>query len=112
MSQNSIVSFQCSNCALTMFPRHTRCRACRGTEFVEIPLHEGTVLTHTRLTATRPGFAKELRLAVVELGNGVRVMGQIHGDQEVRSGSRVVVSWGSLSEKEGRVSSGFRFLIV
>lgn len=112
MSQDSIISFKCSECGLVMFPRHTRCRRCKGTEFVELPLHEGTILTHTRLTATRPGFAKELRLVVVELNDKVRVMGQIHGDLEVRTGSKVVVSWGNLSENGGKVSSGFTFLVV
>lgn len=112
MSEEGIISFQCANCGLGMFPRHTRCRRCRGTEFTEVLLHEGTVLTHTRLTATRPGFAKELRLAVVEFGNGVRVVGQVQGEREVTSGSRVAVSQGTLSEREGKVSSGFRFLVV
>ncbi len=112
MNEDQIVSFQCSNCGLAMFPRHTRCRACRNTDFREAPVREGKVITHTRLTATRPGFAKELRLVVVELSNGVRVLGQLADDTEVESGSRVVVSWGKLSEREGKTVSGFRFLSV
>jgi uncharacterized OB-fold protein len=122
--KKSITSFRCSRCGLTMFPRHTRCRGCRGTDFDEQPVSEGEVVTYTRLTATRPGFAKGLRLAVVELSNGVRVLGQVDGGEEegggggkgeeeqrqVRSGLRVKVSWGKLSEKDGRVITGFRFI--
>jgi uncharacterized OB-fold protein len=111
MSQDQIVTYQCSSCGLVMFPHHTRCRGCRkSTEFREVPVSEGTVLTHTRLTATRPGFAKELRLVVVEVSNGARVLGQLGGDTEVTTGSRVVVSWGKLSESDGKIVSGFRFL--
>jgi uncharacterized OB-fold protein len=110
--QGVIVSFKCSRCGLAMFPRHTRCRRCRGTDFRELPLSEGSVVTHTRLTATRPGFAKEIRLAVVEFGDRVRILGQVDGG-EVSTGVRVRVSWGKLSEREdGTVSTGFRFVPV
>jgi uncharacterized OB-fold protein len=113
MNEDQIVSYQCSSCGLVMFPRHTRCRRCRkSTDFREVPVREGTVVTHTRLTATRPGFAKELRLVLVELSNGARVLGQLGDDEEVKSGSRVVVSWGKLSERDGKAVFGFRFLIA
>jgi len=111
--QGVIVAHQCSRCGLAMFPRHTRCRRCRGTDFRELPLSEGSVVTHTRLTATRPGFAKEIRLAVVEFGDRVRVLGQVDSGGEISTGVRVRVSWGKLSERaDGSISTGFRFVLL
>jgi len=108
MSSNEIIAFQCAKCSRSTFPKHSRCPRCKGTSFIEVPLSEGKVVTHTRLTATRPGFAKEIQFAVVEFSNGVRVLGQVEGG-EVRSGMQMKVTTGKLSEKDGKISTGFKF---
>jgi len=113
LSEERLVAYRCSSCGTAMFPRHTRCRSCKtGRYFDELPLSEGVVVTHTRLTATRPGFPKELRFVVVEFACGVRVLGQVTADREPRTGEGVRASWGQLSERDGKVSNGFRFVLA
>ena len=107
----SIAGFQCSNCGMVSFPRHTRCRSCRGTEFKEVPLTKGRVITSTRITATRPGFEKELFLAVAEFEGGVRILAQVQGTAPPPTGATVEMGEGVLSKtKDGGDRRGFKFV--
>lgn len=108
MSAHELTASRCASCGHTTVYRHTRCPRCRGTSFTEVRLREGRVVTYTILGATRPGFEKPLTLVMVEFGDGVRAVGQLERGQP-RTGMRVRVSHGRLSEREGAISSGLKF---
>jgi uncharacterized OB-fold protein len=99
---DSIAGFRCLRCGNVSFPRHTRCRSCRNTEFEQIPLKKGKVVTSTRLTATRPGFASELVLAIAEFEHGVRVLGQVQGAVIPPQGVAVTIGEGVLGQRKDR----------
>jgi uncharacterized OB-fold protein len=105
-----ISASQCLRCGKVFFPNHTRCRSCRSTEFKEVSLRTGRVVASTRLTATRPGFASELVLAVAEFEKGVRVLGQVRGDMP-QTGSVVEVEDGVLGRKGKEELRGFTFVL-
>ena len=109
----SIPAVQCTECGRMMFPRHSRCPGCRKTSFAERALRDGgRILTWTRLTATRPGFAREVYLVVVEfVDERVRVLGQFDPSGGApQEGAKVRVTEGALSAPEGRAPVlGFKF---
>jgi len=109
VSLTELTASMCSSCGHTTVYTHSRCPNCRGVGFVEVRFKEGRVLTYTILSATRPGFGRPLILAMVEFENAVRAVGQLDG-AEPRTGSRVRVSHGQLSEKEGVISTGLKFV--
>jgi uncharacterized OB-fold protein len=105
---DTVTAYRCAKCGHRTFLRHTRCPKCRNAEFGEVPLGDGEVLTHTTLTATRPGFAKPLVLAIADFGNGVRILGQLDSSQP-RVGMKVKTVIGKLGEKDGLPLRGLRF---
>ena len=109
VSVRELPAFRCNSCGHTTVYRHARCPNCKATGFLEIGLKEGRVLTYTILGATRPGFEKPLKLVMVEFEDGIRAVGQLERS-EPRTGLRVKVSHGPLSEREGEISVGLKFV--
>lgn len=105
---NPLVAYRCTKCGHTTHLRHNRCPKCRNVVFADVELGEGRVVTHTTLTATRPGFAKPLVLAIVDF-DGVRVSGQLLSN-EPKVNMRVKPEIGKLSDGEGERSVGIRFV--
>jgi uncharacterized OB-fold protein len=66
----------CSSCQYRFLPRSSPCPRCGSvaTEPVTIPA-TGQVLAATELLVPPPGFSAPLRLVLVELEDGVRVLG-------------------------------------
>ena len=109
MSAQELTAFRCSLCGHTTVYRHARCPRCKSTSFEQVQLKEGLVLTYTILGVTRPGFEKPLKLVMVEFEGGVRAVGQLDRG-EPRTGSWVKVSHGQLSQREGEISVGLKFV--
>ncbi len=103
-----LVAYSCTRCGHRTYPRHSRCPKCRNGDFVDVKLSEGKVLTHTTLTATRPGFAKPLVLAIVDF-DGLRILGQLTSS-EPRVDMKVRPEIGGLSDSDGARSIGIRFV--
>ncbi len=102
------VAYRCTKCGHRTYPRHSRCPKCRNGDFVDVKLSEGRVVTHTTLTATRPGFAKPLVLAIVDF-DGLRIFGQL-ASTGPEVGMKVGAETGGLSDSDGARSVGIRFV--
>ncbi len=79
----NIYGYKCGACGHINYPYRMRCRKCGRTEYTDfelvLPPKRGKLLTHTRLHNPPADYlVPTLQLGIVELENGVRVMGQLH----------------------------------
>ncbi len=105
--------FKCEKCGNKTYLKHALCSSCKGTSFQKVPLEgTGTIITYTPLYATPEGIEEmPLVLGIVEFKDGVRVTGQLSG-QNVRTGAKVQPIWGKIRKIQGKDIFGFRFEIV
>jgi len=71
---------RCKKCGKIHFPPRLVCDKCGGRDFETITLPEqGKILTYTivRLPADEFKYYKPIPIAIVELENGVKIMGQV-----------------------------------
>ena len=83
-----IYGYKCVHCGHINYPYRMRCRKCGKTEYTDfelVPLPtRGKLLTHTRLYNPPSDYmVPTLQLGIVELENGVRVMGQLQVPEPV-----------------------------
>jgi uncharacterized OB-fold protein len=113
-----LIGVQCSGCGKEYFPPVYKCRACGSDELFdkEMP-KEGKIITFTKLYETLPGFEAQapLFLALVELKNGVRVLGQVvdSSDDRVRVGSQVRAVFRRIKTdgESGQIIYGYKFIV-
>jgi scaffold protein (connect acetoacetyl-CoA thiolase and HMG-CoA synthase) len=113
-----LVGNRCEDCGAEFFPPVYRCRKCgsRHLNDKEMP-HTGRVLTHTQLHEPLPGFESQvpLNLAVIELQNGARVLGQIVDtpQEKIETGARakVVFRRVRVEGESGPILYGYKFVI-
>ncbi len=78
---------------------------------------EGRILTHTQLYEPLPGFEGQvpLNLAVIQLKNGVRVLGQIVDtpQEKVETGAkaRAVTRRVKVDGDSGQILYGYKFIV-
>ena len=80
--ERNIYGYKCVHCGHIHYPYRMRCRKCGKTEYTDfelVPLPKrGKLLTHTKLYNLPSDFMLvTLQLGMVELENGVRVLGQL-----------------------------------
>ena len=71
---------RCNDCGRVLYPPRLICPACASRSFTEVTLpRDGKVVTFTVVHVPPAGFTDQapLPIALVELGNGARVMVQI-----------------------------------
>lgn len=88
-----IYAYKCRKCGTLHYPFRMVCRKCGENDFFEfdtVPLPKrGKVLTFTFVHALPADFnVAKLGLAIVELENGVRIVGQLH-DTDPKLGMKV-----------------------
>ncbi len=77
----------------------------------------GKILTHTQLYEPLPGFESQipLNIAVIELENGARVLGQIvdTAQEKVETGAkaRAVVRRVRVDGESGQILYGYKFVV-
>ncbi|MBP7864960.1 MAG: OB-fold domain-containing protein [Acidobacteria bacterium] len=81
--KRNVYGYKCLQCGHINYPYRMRCRKCGKTEYTDFELvalpTKGKLLTFTRLYNLPSDYAvATLQLGIVELENGVRVMGQLH----------------------------------
>jgi uncharacterized OB-fold protein len=114
-----LMGVQCLKCNAEFFPPLYKCRKCGSEEIQdkEMP-KEGKILTFTKLYETLPGFESQtpLCLAIVQLKNGVRVLGQIVDSPEdtVRIGSEVKAVFRRIKADgdSGQILYGYKFVVT
>lgn len=108
---------KCSHCGKINFPPRIVCPECQGREFETMKLAEkGKVLTYTVIRVAPQQFADQAPFAVgiVELEDGVRLMGQIVDcdidlikiDQKVKLEFRKIYDVG----ESGLICYGYKFV--
>ena len=110
---------RCDECGCEFFPPVHRCKKCGSEKLTDVEMpRKGTVLTYTQLHEALPGFEDQapMYLAVVELENGTRVVGQVvdSPDEAVRSGAKAkaVFRRVQVDGESGQILYGYKFVIV
>ena len=80
--ERKLYGYKCPKCGHIHYPYRMRCRKCQQTEYTDfepVPLPtRGKLLTFTRVHNLPADFmVATLGLGIVELENGVRVLGQL-----------------------------------
>ncbi|MGB2982603.1 MAG: zinc ribbon domain-containing protein [Candidatus Bipolaricaulia bacterium] len=104
---------KCTSCGTVSYPRHAVCPNCRAESFEDVEIAgKGKVLTYTDVYALAIDYeTRYLRLAIVELDEGLRVTGQLL-DDDPKLGKRVKTTIGVVREQGEREIHGLQFVPV
>ncbi len=93
MSNNKkIKAVKCHNCGLIQHYSHLRCLNCKSESFEDIEATGGCrLITFTILTAVPTEFLEKrpYGLGIVEFENGVRAIGQITTQKDLKTGMKL-----------------------
>ena len=108
---------KCRNCGFVAFPPRRVCPRCQSRSFETTRLAEaGRLITYTVIRVPPRPFADQTpyALAIVELDDGVRLMGQVVdcGFEELKIGKRVKREFRKVSEEgeAGLIHYGYKFV--
>jgi len=112
MSPN-IYAYKCRKCGQLHYPYRMVCKKCHANEhneFDPVPLpRKGKLLTFTRLHTLPGDFnVATLLLGIVELENGIRILGQL-SIEKPRTGMPVTGTVGVVRQSELRKHLGMIF---
>ncbi len=108
---DKVCGAKCTSCGTVNYPTRAVCRNCRSETFESIEIGgEGTLLTYTDVYALAIDFeTRYLRLAIVELDDGIRVTGQLLDDAP-KLGKRVKSTIGVIREPGDKPILGLQFV--
>ncbi len=108
---------ECRNCGYVAFPPRLVCPACQGRQFETIRLADaGKILTYTTIRVPPQPFVDQAPYAVgiVELDDGVKLMGQIVDCdfEELKTGRRVKIEFRKIFQdgESGVIYYGYKFV--
>jgi hypothetical protein len=108
---------KCKNCGDIAFPPRLVCPRCQSRAFETIKLADaGKIITYTVIRVPPQPFADQTpyALGIVELDDGVRLMGQVVdcGFEDLKIGKRVQVEFRRISEEgeAGVIHYGYKFV--
>jgi len=83
--EKSLLAYKCRKCGHLHYPFHMRCKKCgnlKQFDFDPVPLPKnGKIVTFTYVSALPGDFeVPRLGLAIVEVENGMKVMGQLKAE--------------------------------
>lgn len=112
MSGN-VYGAKCTSCGTVSYPTRAVCPNCRNETFEPIEIGgEGKVLTYTDVYALAIDYeTRYLRLAIVELDDGIRVTGQLL-DDDPKLGKRVKSTVGIVRTSDEAPILGLQFVPV
>lgn len=102
---------RCRKCGRINYPTRKICMACNdSTEFVPVDLSRcGTVYSHTQVHFGPPGTEPEYGIALVDLPEGIRVIGLlVAGESDLAIGAPVDLVWRRITVRSGLVEYGYR----
>lgn len=110
---DGVYGVKCASCGTVSYPRHAVCPHCRHTKFTDVAIGgEGKVLTYTDVYALAVEYeTRYLRLAIVELDDGVRVTGQLL-DENPALGMRVKTTIGAVRQQGETEIQGLQFVAI
>lgn len=75
-----LIGSRCPSCGAHFFPAREVCSGCLTEDLKHVPLSgQGTLYTYTVVRQSTPGFTVPYLLGYVDLPEGVRVLGVLHG---------------------------------
>lgn len=90
-SSKAITVQVCQGCGKMYYPYKARCK-CGSTSFEYTEINpQGKVLTYTIIYVPPKGFKPPLKVALVELDGGLKLLGRYDDDGEPRIGEKVSV---------------------
>lgn len=109
---DTVTGMKCKSCGAISYPKHAVCPNCRNQSFESVPIGgEGVVLTFTDVYALAIEYeTRFLRLAMVELDDGVRVTGQLLAD-DPKIGMRVQTTIGTVRQMGETAVQGLQFIL-
>ena len=109
--QAPVTAAKCTQCGTVNYPKRPICKSCKGERFEEVPVGgEGKVLTYTDVYALAIDYeTRYLRLAIVELDDGLRVTGQLL-DEAPKVGKRIKTTIGIVREPGDKPILGLQFV--
>ena len=107
----TVIGMKCSSCGTVSYPTHMVCPHCRGEKFENVTIAgEGKLLTFTDVYALAIEYeTRYLRLAMVELDDGIRVTGQLLSDKP-KLGMRVRTLIGTVRQRGETAIQGLQFV--
>ena len=110
---DKVYGMKCTSCGMVSYPKHAVCPNCRSEKFKDVAIGgEGKVLTYTDVYALAIEYeTRYLRLAIVELDDGVRVTGQLLEDKP-KPGMRVRTILGTVRQSGEMAIQGLQFVAV
>ena len=108
---DKVYGMKCNSCGKVSYPTHAVCPKCRHEAFERVVIGAaGKVLTYTDAHALAIEYeTRYLRLAIVELDDGIRVTGQLH-DDEPKLGMRVKTIIGTVRQSGETAIQGLQFI--
>ena len=108
---------KCTKCSKILFPERIICPDCKSESLEKFNLSgKGRILTYTIIRTAPEGFIDLAPYAVgiIELDEGVRVMGQITDcfPEKIKIGDRVVAKFRRMNEegKTGMIMYSYKFV--
>ncbi|MFC2079469.1 Zn-ribbon domain-containing OB-fold protein [Candidatus Bipolaricaulota bacterium] len=108
---DKVHGMKCKSCGTVSYPTHEVCPSCRNESFEYVVIAgEGKVLTYTDVHALAIEYeTRYLRLAIVELDDGIRVTGQLL-DDDPKVGMRVKTILGTVRQSGEKAIQGLQFV--
>jgi uncharacterized OB-fold protein len=108
---DKVYGMKCNACGTVSYPKHAVCPKCRNETFQNVAIEgKGKVLTYTDVYALAVEYeTRFLRLAIVELDDGIRVTGQLLCDKP-KMGMRVKTVIGTVRESGEGAIQGLQFV--
>jgi len=117
----SLVGSRCPNCSTIFFPPKELCKRCRRVSIDQMSPAKlsgtGTIITYTTVHEVPTDFEKQVpyHLAMIELDEGPRILGQVVdcGNGDLGIGKRVHSVFRRISEdgKSGTIHYGYKFVL-
>jgi uncharacterized OB-fold protein len=98
----ALIGMLCRDCGKKSFPPPELCPYCASDKLENVFLgDEVTVLVATTTRAPVPPYPPPFTLAIVDLEDGIRTIGRVEKDEEmkIRKGDKLAIKFGKLYEE-------------
>lgn len=114
LKNGRLVGLKCKNCDTVIFPPKSYCTECGGTELEKVEMTKSGILKSFTVIRVAPeGFTPPYIVALVELPEGPRVMGNLDYDPEQVDfsliGKKVKIGWSPVPGDRYSAGEGVTF---
>lgn len=91
LSRSVFAIARCRSCSLPIWPPNPVCRRCLSSDIEWVEINPGMDEIRGRVIAVADSHVRGARFALIELENGIRLLGRILDKDDVDAGSPVVM---------------------